>query len=202
MQKGSIPYSCTKASATGLIATSSVVIAVIGFALRNIISDVFSGIALGIDHPYRIGDWIEIGEGSAGRVIQISWRTTRLLTRDGVALIVPNGLIAGHRLINYGAGEQAYRTSLGSRLPRRFPRIGQSGSSLGAPSRLAVTTSGLAPDVLLQDYSEGAAIYAVRFMVPDYGHESCLSRCRRYRGPAERCTMPGSGSREPGAKCC
>ena len=40
-------------------------VAVIGFALRNIISDLFSGIALGIDAPYRIGDWIETAEGCA-----------------------------------------------------------------------------------------------------------------------------------------
>ena len=53
--------------ATGLITFSSVVIAVIGFALRNVISDVFSGIALGVDHPYRIGDWIETTQNS-GRV--------------------------------------------------------------------------------------------------------------------------------------
>ena len=65
--------------ATGLITVSSVVIAVIGFALRNVISDLFSGIALGIDHPYSIGDWIETTQGSAGLVSEISWRTTRLI---------------------------------------------------------------------------------------------------------------------------
>ncbi len=45
--------------ATGLVTVSSVVIAVIGFALRNVISDLFSGIALSVDHPYRIGDWMK-----------------------------------------------------------------------------------------------------------------------------------------------
>lgn len=85
--------------ALGLVTTSGVAVAVIGFALRNIISDLFSGLALGIDAPYRIGDWIETAEGSAGRVTELSWRTTRLLTRDGVALVVPNGLIAAHRLV-------------------------------------------------------------------------------------------------------
>ena len=159
-------------SATGLIATSSVVIAVISFALRNIISDVFSGIALGIDHPYRIGDWIDIAEGSAGRVIEISWRTTRLLTRDGVAVIVPNGLVAGHRLVNYGAGEQAYRTSLRVALAPSVPVDRAKRILLAAALAARRTHPGLAPDVLLQDYSEGAAVYAVRFMVPDYGHES------------------------------
>ncbi len=88
--------------ATGLITVSSVVIAVIGFALRNVISDLFSGIALGVDHPYRIGDWIETTQGSAGKVSEITWRTTRLTDRNGFVIIVPNGLVAGQRLINYG----------------------------------------------------------------------------------------------------
>jgi len=84
--------------ATGLIATSSVMLAVLGFALRNIFGDIFSGIALGMESPYAIGDWIEATEGCAGRVTGISWRSTRLVTRDGVTLVVPNSLIAGHRI--------------------------------------------------------------------------------------------------------
>ena len=65
--------------ATGLIATSSVLIAVLGFALRNTLGDIFSGIALGMESPYGIGDWIEATEGCAGRVTGISWRSTRLV---------------------------------------------------------------------------------------------------------------------------
>ena len=68
-------------AATGLIATSSVLIAVVGFALRYVISDVFSGIALSFDHPYRIGDWIEPGPGVVGKVVEITWRTTRLVAQ-------------------------------------------------------------------------------------------------------------------------
>jgi CRP-like cAMP-binding protein len=142
--------------ATGLIATSSVVIAVAGFALRNIISDVFSGIALGIDHPYRIGDWVETAEGSTGKVVEISWRATRLVRRDGVAVTVPNGLIAGHRLVNYGSGEVSYRASL---------------ILLAGAIDAGRTIPRLAPDVVLQEYVDGAAVYAVRFMVSDYGRE-------------------------------
>src|SRR3954447_3540203 len=108
-------------SITGLITVSSVVIAVVGFALRNVIGDLVSGIALSVDHPYRIGDWVETIQGSAGRVVEITWRTTRLLTREGFGLIIPNGLIAGRRLINYGAGEQAYRVSLRVALDPALP---------------------------------------------------------------------------------
>ncbi len=113
--------------ATGLITVSSVVIAVIGFALRNVISDVFSGIALGVDHPYRIGDWIETTQGNSGKVSEITWRTTRLIDRNGFVIIVPNGLVAGQRLINYGDGERDYRTAL--RVPLDATVAGRAGET-------------------------------------------------------------------------
>src|ERR1700723_313303 len=78
--------------ATGLITVSSVLIAVIGFALRNVIGDLFSGIALGVEHPYRIGDWIETTQ-SSGKVSEITWRSTRLVDRNGYLIIVPNGIV-------------------------------------------------------------------------------------------------------------
>jgi small-conductance mechanosensitive channel/CRP-like cAMP-binding protein len=157
--------------AFGIVTTSGVVVAVIGFALRNIISDLFSGIALSIEAPYRIGDWIETAQGCAGRVTEVSWRATRLVTRDGVMQVVPNGLVAAHRLNNYGAAG-SYRTAL--RLPlsvalpldraRRVLLAGALDAGRSFPS--------LDPDVILQEVADGAAIWLVRFHVPDYGREA------------------------------
>jgi len=159
-------------AATGLITVSSVLIAVIGFALRNVISDLFSGIALGVDSPYRIGDWIETIQGSTGKVAEITWRTTRLIDRNGFAIIVPNGLLAGQRLINYGDGERDYRTALRVPLDATLP--------LGRAKRILLSGAlaagrqieGLVPDVLLVEYLDGAAVYVVRFRVPDFGREA------------------------------
>jgi small-conductance mechanosensitive channel len=108
-------------AAVGFFATSSVLIAVVGFALRNIISDVFSGIALNFERPYRLGDWIEVAPGTVGRVTDIDWRATRLVTRDGVTVIVPNGLLAGGRLINYSYPQPAFRISLRIALDANVP---------------------------------------------------------------------------------
>jgi small-conductance mechanosensitive channel len=158
--------------ATGLVAVSSVVIAVIGFALRNVISDIFAGIALGIDHPYRIGDWIETTQGSAGRVSEITWRTTRLIDRNGFVIIVPNGLAAGQRLINYGDGERDYRTALRVPLDARLSMSRAKRILLSGALDAGRFIGGLLPDVLLTEYSDGAAIYVVRFRVPDFGREA------------------------------
>src|SRR3546814_5459063 len=47
-------------SVSGALASSGIVIAVVGFAIRNVVADTLSGIALGLEAPYRIGDWVEI----------------------------------------------------------------------------------------------------------------------------------------------
>ena len=60
---------------------------VLGLALKNMILDVFVGLAINIDRPYKIGDWIEVhnvgSEGYLrGQVLETNWRTTRLHTED------------------------------------------------------------------------------------------------------------------------
>ncbi|CAH0313851.1 mechanosensitive ion channel family protein [Roseomonas sp. CECT 9278] len=158
--------------ATGLIATSSVLIAVLGFALRNTLGDIFSGIALGMESPYAIGDWIEGTENCAGRVTGISWRSTRLLTRDGVALVVPNSLIAGHRIAVYGSGAQGrYRAQLLVPVDATVPAGRARRLLLAAAMEAGRDQPAFAPDVVLVDVAQGQAMYAVRFHVPDYGAE-------------------------------
>ncbi len=158
--------------ATGLIATSSVLIAVLGFALRNTLGDIFSGIALGIESPYAIGDWIEATEGCAGRVTEISWRTTKLVTREGVTLVVPNSLIAGHRIAVYGSGAAGrFRTQVNVPVDATLPADRARRLLLAAAMEAGRDVPDFAPDVMLVDVSQGMALYAVRFHVPDYGAE-------------------------------
>jgi small-conductance mechanosensitive channel/CRP-like cAMP-binding protein len=159
-------------SATGLITVSSVMIAVIGFALRNVISDIFSGIALGVDHPYAIGDWIETVQGAAGKVTEITWRTTRLVDRNGFAIILPNGLVAAQRLLNYGADATDYRSALRFPLDAALPAARAKRILLSGALAAARRYPGLMPDVLLADCADGAAAYLVRFRVPDFGGEA------------------------------
>jgi small-conductance mechanosensitive channel len=159
-------------AATGLIATSSVLIAVVGFALRYVISDVFSGIALSFDHPYRIGDWIDPASGIVGKVVEITWRTTRLVTRDGIAVVIPNGLIATGRLVNYSDPVPSFRAAVRLSLD---PEVAASrAKQILLAGALAATRvyPDLRPDVLVQECSEAGVTYAIRFWVPDYEQEN------------------------------
>ncbi len=84
----------------GLLATSGVVAIVLGLALQSTLSDVFSGIAVGLEKPYAVGDLLWVEGGIEGTVRQVNWRSTQIATFDGNVAIVPNSIIAKARLIN------------------------------------------------------------------------------------------------------
>ncbi|OQW95276.1 MAG: hypothetical protein BWK79_03015, partial [Beggiatoa sp. IS2] len=77
---------------TSLLATSGVIAMIIGLAIQINISNIFSGIAINIEHPFRVGDWVTIGKFEEGRVLDVTWRTTRIMTRMGCVLSIPNSV--------------------------------------------------------------------------------------------------------------
>jgi small-conductance mechanosensitive channel/CRP-like cAMP-binding protein len=93
-------------SVTGLWATTGGVGIVVGFALRNMILDVFAGIAINIERPIRIGDWVwlhdrNFDQEAIGCVREINWRTTRFRTIENNMLIVPNSVLSAGSLTNF-----------------------------------------------------------------------------------------------------
>lgn len=84
----------------GLLATSGVIAIILGLALQSTLSDVFSGIVLNFSRPYRPGDWITIDGGTDGRVVEMNWRATHVLTAKRDLAIVPNSTIAKAKLVN------------------------------------------------------------------------------------------------------
>ena len=101
----------------GFLTTSGIIIAVIGFALRNLIADVFTGIALGIERPLQIGDWIQFDEGPLGKVVEINWRAARLITMDEVSVMVPNSQLATAAFRNYSQPNEYWRDDFEIVLP-------------------------------------------------------------------------------------
>jgi small-conductance mechanosensitive channel len=84
----------------GLLATSGVIAIILGLALQSTLSDVFSGIVLNFSRPYRPGDWISVDGNTEGRVIEMNWRATHVLTGKRDMAIVPNSAIAKAKIVN------------------------------------------------------------------------------------------------------
>ena len=86
------------------LASAGIVGIAVGFAAKDTIANLFGGLFVIMDSPYKIGDFINLDTGERGRVIKIGWRSTRLLTRDDVEITLPNAVIANAKIVNESGG--------------------------------------------------------------------------------------------------
>jgi small-conductance mechanosensitive channel len=103
----------------GLLATSGVMAIVIGLALQSTLSDVFSGIVLNTTKPYQVDDWI-IVDGIEGKVLDIDWRATHLLTTAGNTAVVPNSVAAKARIVNLSRPNDLHGVSISIHVPNHI----------------------------------------------------------------------------------
>ncbi len=73
---------------------------IIGLALQESLSNVFSGLLFAMDPSVRVGDHVRFGQGREGIVRQIGWRTTLIRQLDETLLVVPNSLISKQEIQN------------------------------------------------------------------------------------------------------
>jgi small-conductance mechanosensitive channel/CRP-like cAMP-binding protein len=85
---------------SGLLVTSTVVSAVIGLALQDTLSNLFSGISLQLESPFNVEDWVNLG-GFEGRVVSQNWRTLTILTREHHRVSLTNKFVAEDKIVNY-----------------------------------------------------------------------------------------------------
>jgi small-conductance mechanosensitive channel len=83
----------------------------IGLGLQSIVNNFVSGIILIFDRPLRIGDTVEVGD-KKGRVKEIGIRSSTLLTEDGAEVIIPNGDVLSHNIVNWTLSNNHVRMSL------------------------------------------------------------------------------------------
>ncbi len=84
----------------GLVATSGVIAVVLGLASQSTLADVFSGIAVGLDQPFHVGDRVSIGDQTEGLIVEMNWRSIRVQTDGEDIAMVPNSIVAKSLIIN------------------------------------------------------------------------------------------------------
>ncbi|MCP4047126.1 MAG: mechanosensitive ion channel family protein [Gammaproteobacteria bacterium] len=89
---------------TAWLASAGVIGIAVGFAAKDSLANLFSGIFIVADAPYKIGDYIVIDSGERGMVTNLGMRSTRLVTRDDVEVTVPNAVIANAKIVNESGG--------------------------------------------------------------------------------------------------
>ena len=153
----------------GIVTTSGVAVAILGFALRDMLASLFAGVALNLERPYQIGDWVEVEPGPAARIVEVGWLTTRAVTRDGVGVVLPNAHLATRSFRNYSRPEPYFRETLVVTLdhdaaPERVERLLLAAASevreIGPPHP--------APDVKIAEFGPRGIVWQLRFWLADY----------------------------------
>jgi small-conductance mechanosensitive channel len=101
---------------TAWVASAGIVGLALSFAAKDTLSNLFAGVSIIMDAPYKEGDYIILESGERGQVTEIGLRSTRILTRDDIEITVPNGIIGNGKIINEAGGppsQHRIRVSVG-----------------------------------------------------------------------------------------
>lgn len=89
---------------TAWLASAGIVGLALSFAAKDTLSNLFAGVSIIADAPYKTGDFITLDSGERGMVTHIGLRSTRVLTRDDIEITLPNGIIGNAKIINEAGG--------------------------------------------------------------------------------------------------
>jgi small-conductance mechanosensitive channel len=99
-----------KIDMTAWIASAGILGLAVSFAAKDTLANLFSGVFIMADAPYKLGDFIVLDSGERGEVTHIGIRSTRLLTRDDVEITVPNAIMGNVKITNEAGGpHESYR---------------------------------------------------------------------------------------------
>lgn len=97
-------FSAWNIDMTAWLASAGIVGIAVGFAAKDTLANLFSGVFILADAPYKIGDFIVLDSGERGEVTHIGIRSTRMLTRDDVEVTVPNAIMGNTKVLNESGG--------------------------------------------------------------------------------------------------
>ena len=150
-----------------VLATTAVGAVVIGLALQDTLGNFFAGLAIQIEKPFRVGDWVTIG-GEDGAVSEITWRATKIRTKAGNFVVVPNSTLAKDTIVNYCEPTRSLRLQVEVGASYEVPPNVVKSVIRDALQNAPELSHERAPEVLLVDFGSSSIVYRVRFWVGDF----------------------------------
>jgi small-conductance mechanosensitive channel/CRP-like cAMP-binding protein len=153
-----------------LAITSAVGAAVIGFAAQDTLGNAFAGLAIQVDRPFKVGHWITVGSFE-GLVTEITWRATKLRTKAGNLVVVPNNIVSKEAINNYSEPETPTRVFIEVGASYATPPNEAKSAILSAVRQAPHVLAEPSPDVVLADFAASAVTYRARFWIKDFAHD-------------------------------
>ncbi|MGE0615411.1 MAG: mechanosensitive ion channel family protein [Bacteriovoracia bacterium] len=160
---------------TPFLATSAILSLVLGLALQDTLGNLFAGIALQLDKPFEIGDWLEIQFGVlkwTGQIYEITWRAVHLTGLDEERLTIPNRVVAQGGVTNLSATGEPIVQTLALKLPHDcdLPRARAAlAEAAGAITRVVKRPL---PYAQLSEATDAGITCKLVYFIQDYGRHS------------------------------
>ena len=149
-------------SVSSLIAALSVIGVAFSLAIQGFLSNVFGGIQIISNHPFKIGDYVEAG-GEAGTVREVGLFYTKLDTPDKKLIQIPNSKIANDSIINYSNAERRRLEFLFSvSYDNDVEKVQKTMMKLLDEHPLIIKEEGIAPVVHVKEFRDSDVGYTAR----------------------------------------
>ena len=143
---------------------------VLGFALKEMLENLFTGMALDAEGAFHTGDWIRVGDGdTVGRVYEKHWRSTKVLTLLDETITIPNRLLGAERILSYSKPRPPFAIKLHVGASYNDPPVKVKEVLRTILIREAEVLQDPAPRVRTIAYSDFSIDYEMKVWIEDYG---------------------------------
>ena len=150
-----------------VVATTAVGAVVIGFALQDTLGNLFAGLAIQVEKPFRVGHWVTIG-GKDGLVSEITWRATKIRTKAGNFVVVPNSVLSRDTITNYSEPTRETRLEVEVGAGYDVPPNAVKSAIVAALAGEPLIMPEHPPEVLLVNFADSWMTYRVRIWTTDF----------------------------------
>ncbi len=160
---------------TKVFTASVLTTAVLGLALQDTLGNVVAGLALQLERDFEVGDWISLEKGGVmGRIREVRWRATTIVTKNGDLMLIPNAAITRGTIVNYSRPTAAHRQAVQVRVHFRHPPGQVRDTIVAAVRALPFVRVDPPTDCVLQEFNEDASTYTCRYWIDDVQRDDAL----------------------------
>ena len=158
----------------GIVTTSAAITAIIAFSMQETLGNILGGVALQLDKSVHIGDWIQV-DNVRGKVVEVSWRHTAVLTPNGEVVVIPNSLLMKSKMTlisneEYPIARRTVGFSTLDTVPPQEVIVAIEKALRGTEMKHVAHAP--APDCVVTDYVGGSTHFAVRYWLIDQLHDA------------------------------
>ncbi len=158
----------------GFLTGSGIVVVILGFALQDLLGNIFAGFAIHFGKPFDVGDWL-ILENRHAEVMEVNWRSTRLRTTDDVYLDIPNREIARQTLVNVNYATKTHAMRFSVNADYNAPPNRVKDALLHATANAAGVLPLPKPVIFLKNFGDHSIEYEIKFWLDNHARLNDIS---------------------------